>query len=206
MFIHLNYSHNGVSTLPFQFGAISKGETPRHAIYPTTRYALRTRRSGAFGDMHARTRLANPQPALSDRSEFSQEKAPNFASVAEQYSWAFFAVAYIDCVMFYKESSNGYREVLPSIEQKTLVYGERTLLTEFRMRQGGTLPRHTHPHEQTGYLIKGRIRLTIGNETFDAKPGDSWSIPSQTEHSAEIVEDSVALEVFSPVRTDYLPA
>jgi len=84
--------------------------------------------------------------------------------------------------MFYKESSIGYREVLPAIGHKTLVYGERTLLTEFRMCQGGTLPRHAHPHEQTGYLIKGRILLTIGNETFDARPGDSWSIPSQIEH------------------------
>ena len=37
------------------------------------------------------------------------------------------------------------------------------------------------------------------------EPGDSWCIPGHVEHRAEIIEDSVAIEVFSPVREDYLP-
>jgi quercetin dioxygenase-like cupin family protein len=53
--------------------------------------------------------------------------------------------------------------------------------------------------------VKGRIRLSIGTEDYDAQPGDSWCIPSDVEHGAEIIEDSVGLEVFSPVREDYLP-
>ena len=36
-------------------------------------------------------------------------------------------------------------------------------------------------------------------------PGDSWSIPGGMPHGAEVLEDSVAIEVFSPVRDDYLP-
>jgi quercetin dioxygenase-like cupin family protein len=39
----------------------------------------------------------------------------------------------------------------------------------------------------------------------EAKPGDSWSIPGGTQHGAAILQDSVAIEVFSPVREDYLP-
>ena len=62
-----------------------------------------------------------------------------------------------------------------------------------------------HPHEQTGYLVKGRIRLLIGNEEYEAQFGDSWCIPGGVEHGADILEDSVAIEVFSPVRDDYLP-
>ena len=68
-----------------------------------------------------------------------------------------------------------------------------------------SLPAHAHPYEQTGYLVKGRIRLKIGGAEFDAREGDSWSIPTNVEHGAEIVEDAVAVEVFSPVREDYLP-
>ena len=78
-------------------------------------------------------------------------------------------------------------------------------MTAFRMRKGSTLPRHAHPQEQTGYLVSGCIRLTIGSRSVDACPGDSWSIPGGTQHGAVILEDSVALEVFSPVRDDYLP-
>ena len=107
--------------------------------------------------------------------------------------------------MFQKHSQSGYALALKGIERKTLVYGERTLMTEFLLKKGSTLPRHSHPHEQTGYLVKGRIRLSIGAEEYDAQPGDSWCIPRDVEHGAEIIEDSVGLEVFSPVREDYLP-
>lgn len=107
--------------------------------------------------------------------------------------------------MFDKRSDAGYQPVLNGIERKTLVYGDRTLMTEFRLRKGAVLPRHSHPHEQTGCLVKGRVRLFIGAEVHDAQPGDSWCIPGGVEHGAESLEDSVAIEVFSPVREDYLP-
>ena len=78
-------------------------------------------------------------------------------------------------------------------------------MTEFLLKKDSRLPKHSHPHEQTGYLVTGRIRLSIGSEEYDVMPGDSWCIPSGVEHSAEILEDSVGIEVFSPVREDYLP-
>lgn len=107
--------------------------------------------------------------------------------------------------MFYKHSKNGYKQVLDGINLKTLVYGDKTLLAEFRLGKGFQIPIHSHPHEQTGYLISGRIRFFIGQDIFEAEPGDSWCIPGDVAHRAEFIEDSVAVEVFSPVREDYLP-
>ncbi len=107
--------------------------------------------------------------------------------------------------MFRKKSVEGYAPALPGIEMKTLVHGEKTLMIEFLLNKGRQLPNHSHPHEQTGYLVKGHIRLMIGSEIFDVMPGDSWCIPGDVEHGAEIIEDSVAIEVFSPVREDYRP-
>jgi len=107
--------------------------------------------------------------------------------------------------MFEKGNDKGYRPALDGIERKTLVHGEQTLMTEFRLRRGSLLPRHAHPHEQTGYLVRGRIRLFVGNQEYEAQSGDSWCIPGGVEHGAQILEDSVAIEVFSPVREDYLP-
>ena len=78
-------------------------------------------------------------------------------------------------------------------------------MTEFILAKGSVLPIHAHPYEQTGYLVTGRMRLKIGGEEFDARAGDSWNIPMNVEHGSEIAEDSVALEVFSPARKDYLP-
>lgn len=107
--------------------------------------------------------------------------------------------------MFYKSSDRDFKEMLAGIRIKTLVYGDKTLLTEFRLAGGNELPRHAHLYEQTGYLVKGRVRIHIGDESFDAEPGDGWTIPGHVEHGAESLEDSVVVEVFSPVREDYLP-
>lgn len=107
--------------------------------------------------------------------------------------------------LFYKKKETGYKQALSGISFKTLVYGDKTLFSEFRMDAGSKLPKHSHIFEQTGYLVKGRIRLTIGEHTFEVEPGDSWCIPGNIDHSAEILENSLAIEVFSPVREEYLP-
>jgi quercetin dioxygenase-like cupin family protein len=107
--------------------------------------------------------------------------------------------------MFAKRNATGYVPALTGIERKTLVHGDKTLMTEFVLRKGAVLPRHAHPHEQTGYLVRGRILLSVGTEEHDAKVGDSWCIPGGVEHGATALEDALAIEVFSPVRQDYLP-
>jgi quercetin dioxygenase-like cupin family protein len=107
--------------------------------------------------------------------------------------------------MFTHADHDGYIDALPGIRRKTLSYGAETLMTEFRLEAGATLPVHDHPQEQTGYLVAGRLRLTVGDETRELGPGDSWSIPGTAPHGAVALEDTVAVEVFSPVRADYLP-
>ncbi len=107
--------------------------------------------------------------------------------------------------MYYKKNTEGYTQVLPGIQMKTLVYGEKTLFTEFHFEAGAMLPDHAHPHEQTGYLVAGKVRLIMEAEILEAEPGDSWCVPENVQHRADILEDSVAIEVFSPVREDYLP-
>ena len=104
-----------------------------------------------------------------------------------------------------KTSDDDYIEVFDGIKRKTLVYGDNTLLTEFKLEKGKILPAHNHPEEQTGYLVSGHITLIIDGERHDIKPGDSWAIPGEAEHDAETIEDSVAVEIFSPVREDYIP-
>lgn len=108
--------------------------------------------------------------------------------------------------MFRKASEHGFEPALPGVERQTLVHGEKTLMTVFRLRRSAVLPQHSHAHEQTGYLVTGCIRLRIGSEVFEAHAGDSWCIPGDVLHGADALEDSVALEVFSPVREDYRPA
>ncbi len=107
--------------------------------------------------------------------------------------------------MFNKADTLGYKEVLDGVRLKTLVHGDKTLMSEFILREGSSIPPHRHPHEQTGYLASGALLLTVGGERLRAEAGDSWCIAGDVEHGVEALEDSVAVEVFSPVREDYVP-
>lgn len=107
--------------------------------------------------------------------------------------------------MFRKSDPAGYVEALKGVSRKTMVHGPNTLLTEFKLAEGALIPAHKHPQEQTGYLVSGRLNFQIGDKMMRAEAGDSWCIPGNVEHGAEALEDSVVIEVFAPVREDYLP-
>ena len=107
--------------------------------------------------------------------------------------------------MFTQHGTGKKRNMLDGIDMTTLAWGEKTIMVRFDLQKDSELPSHHHVYEQTGFLVSGRIRLTIAGETFEVAAGDSWCIPSDAPHEAVAVEDSVALEIFSPLREDYLP-
>ena len=107
--------------------------------------------------------------------------------------------------MFTPADDDGYRELLDGVRMKALAWGGRTLLAEFRLAAGATIPVHHHPQEQTGYLVSGALEFLIAGNRRLARAGDSWSLPPDTPHGVEVLEDAVVIEVFSPVREDYLP-
>jgi quercetin dioxygenase-like cupin family protein len=105
--------------------------------------------------------------------------------------------------MINRHTDNNFYKVTDGIQIKTLVIGESTLMTEFRLSKDAVIPFHSHPYEQTGYLISGNIILHIEKEKYDMKKGDSWCIQENRPHQADVIEDSIVLEVFSPPREDY---
>ena len=107
--------------------------------------------------------------------------------------------------MFKKSNPGGYTEVIPGVHLKTAVYGDKTLMTEVRLEKGAVIPPHRHPHEQTGYMISGLMNFLVDGVQHSANPGDCWNIAGDVEHGATALEDSLVVEVFSPLRQDYLP-
>ena len=106
--------------------------------------------------------------------------------------------------MFRKYDSEGFKELIPGIRIKVTGHGSHTLSALFTLEAGKILPLHDHIYEQTGTLLEGAMRLTIEGETFEVKPGDTWTIPPGVPHMVEVLADSLVFEVFSPVREDYL--
>ena len=107
--------------------------------------------------------------------------------------------------MFNKSCKDGYSKPLAGIERKTLVYGKKTLMVEFRLQKGSIVPLHSHPHEQAGYLVSGQVKFLVGSEEIICNPGDSWCISGDEEHGGEALQDSVLVDIFSPIREDYMP-
>jgi quercetin dioxygenase-like cupin family protein len=107
--------------------------------------------------------------------------------------------------MLYNPDQSDFKQLLPGVFMKSLTYGDSTVLCEFHFTRGAIIPAHEHTQEQSGYCVSGLLRFTGDEGEFIAEPGSSWNFKGGTIHGAEVLEDSVAIEVFSPVREDYLP-
>jgi quercetin dioxygenase-like cupin family protein len=95
-------------------------------------------------------------------------------------------------------------QLLPGCRLRT-PHGRRLMLSYLEMDAGAVVPLHHHPHEQGGMLLRGRLELTIGDETRIVEPGAMFIIPPDTPHRAVAVDGpAVVLDVFSPVREDYV--
>ena len=106
--------------------------------------------------------------------------------------------------MFRTNAEAAAIEMFPGVTRRTLNSGDHTTLIEVVLAQGSVVPAHTHPHEQIGYVAGGRVRFLIGGETRELALGDSYLIPGGVSHEVIALEPSVCIDVFSPVREEYL--
>jgi quercetin dioxygenase-like cupin family protein len=89
------------------------------------------------------------------------------------------------------------------LSRQVLAYTSKLMLVRHLMEKGWVGARHSHPHEQLVYIIRGHLRFTGGEKTFEVREGDSFVVPGGTEHQASAVEESEVLDVFTPFREDY---
>ena len=85
-----------------------------------------------------------------------------------------------------------------------LAVGKDTMVTKMLYKGTDFIPFHKHPNEQSGYVISGKYKLIFDNNEYLLSEGDSYSIPSNIEHSIEIIEGGEVIDTFSPIRQDYL--
>jgi quercetin dioxygenase-like cupin family protein len=94
-----------------------------------------------------------------------------------------------------QQIAGGYRRVLAD--------GDRVMLVEWRFEPGASVPEHSHPHEQCGYVISGEMLFTIGGVEREVPLGTGYLIPGNVPHSARFEEFTVLVDIFSPPREDY---
>jgi len=105
---------------------------------------------------------------------------------------------------FYDSSEVKRRELAPGVTLRTM-WGEKTMLSMVEIAPKSVVPNHSHPHEQSGIVLQGEFDFTIGGETRTLRPGDAYIIPGGVEHSLVGSDGwSLALDIFSPPREDYM--
>jgi quercetin dioxygenase-like cupin family protein len=94
-------------------------------------------------------------------------------------------------------------ELAPGVYGRPL-FGQGAMLNLVTLEPGAGVPTHSHPHEQLGHVLKGELELTVDGEPHVLGPGEAFQIPGGVEHSARSERGCLVMDVFQPVREDYL--
>jgi quercetin dioxygenase-like cupin family protein len=95
-------------------------------------------------------------------------------------------------------------EQLNPLVTRRAVHTDRMTIAKLRLSKGAIVPLHQHENEQVSMIDEGALRFEIGGRDVVVRTGESLVIPSNVPHLVEALEDSVATDVFTPSRQDWI--
>jgi len=98
-------------------------------------------------------------------------------------------------------------EPLSDVLSRKLITGDRMMLAHVYLKKGCIVPKHSHENEQLTYILEGALKFWIGEdgaEEVTVHAGEVLLIPSNLQHKAEALEETLDVDVFSPPRQDWL--
>ncbi len=108
-----------------------------------------------------------------------------------------------DVVRLHRWDEIALEKVTEMVSRK-IVIGEREMMAQVYLKRGCLVPMHSHDSEQMTYILQGALKFLVGGEEITVREGEVLHIPSSVEHQAEALEDTFELDVFSPIRKDWL--
>jgi quercetin dioxygenase-like cupin family protein len=107
--------------------------------------------------------------------------------------------------MILKNENINLTKLEEKVSRKILGCGGSLMMVEVHFKKGGIGTAHSHDgHEQVSYIAKGSFQVTVGDEKKILKQGDSFYANKNITHGVEALEDSIILDVFTPIREDFL--
>ncbi len=104
---------------------------------------------------------------------------------------------------FYSWSKIPEEKVTDKLSRK-LISGKKLMLAQVFLKKGCIVAPHSHESEQMTYILSGCLKLRLLDKEVTVNKGEVLHIPSAVEHSAVALEDTLDLDVFSPIREDWL--
>ncbi|MBO9151287.1 cupin domain-containing protein [Chitinophaga sp. GCM10012297] len=97
-----------------------------------------------------------------------------------------------------------WENAAPGIQRQVFGYDETMMLVKVKFEKGAVGDMHQHPHTQASYVESGSFELTIGGEKKTLHTGDGYFVPSNVPHGCVCLEPGVLIDVFTPLREDFL--
>jgi quercetin dioxygenase-like cupin family protein len=89
--------------------------------------------------------------------------------------------------------------------ERQMVVGENMMICRFKFVPNLVTPAHEHPHEQMTLVVQGKAKFIVGDEEKIVSAGDVLHFPPNTWHGATMLDEEVVLiDIFSPIREDFL--
>jgi len=95
-------------------------------------------------------------------------------------------------------------EKVTEMVSRKFVTGDRQTLAQIYLKRGAVVPMHEHESEQMTYVLQGALRLLAAGEEITLREGEVLHVPSGLPHQVEALDDTFVLDVFSPVRHDWI--
>jgi quercetin dioxygenase-like cupin family protein len=100
--------------------------------------------------------------------------------------------------------SNVALEQMNPLIARQVIHAETMTVARIHLKPGCLVPEHSHPNEQISMIERGALRFIIDGEEVVVRAGQAVRIPPHVPHSAEALEDSLATDLFSPPREDWI--
>jgi quercetin dioxygenase-like cupin family protein len=87
---------------------------------------------------------------------------------------------------------------------RRFISGAQMTMARIFLKKGCLVPKHNHESEQLTTVFTGALRFLIDGSEIVVRPGETLVIPAFVFHSAEAIEDTHEVDVFSPIRGDWI--
>ena len=87
---------------------------------------------------------------------------------------------------------------------RRMVWGDRLMAAYLEFKKGAVVAVHQHENEQLTHCLSGLMRFTLPDRKLLLRPGEVLLIPGGVSHGAEILEETVEMDFFSPPRQDWI--
>jgi quercetin dioxygenase-like cupin family protein len=95
-------------------------------------------------------------------------------------------------------------EEMSDVISRRVFHGEKAMVAQVYLKKDAVVPLHHHESEQITYILEGALKFELQGREVTVRAGEVLMIPSNVPHRAVALEDTLDLDVFSPIRHDWL--